>query len=154
VGDILINFDFDGNGVAINLENWDGLIWSPPQDLASTGKGVGAVNSTSVNNPFSKPFSDGSIPTTFEENSFGEAAINVTAALPTADATLRNVWMRTRSSASSTNATLGDVVQPVPIDIPLKGEIKGTKFNDLNANGTQDTGATARLSSRPATTEP
>jgi uncharacterized repeat protein (TIGR01451 family) len=162
-GDLLITYNFPGSGApSIGLLSWSTAItpnnWVNPQtgavgspeDLSGSNLGVGAVNTSgSVTNPFNStsnpfqakvPFIDGSNTQSFAAGSFGEAAIDLTAALPSAAGNaFHQVYMSTRSS-SSYNSNLEDVIKPVPIDIPLKGEIRGTVFNDLNANGTQDPG--------------
>src|SRR5262249_57313677 len=71
---------------------------------------------------------------------FGEAAIDLTAALPAGSkGTFNWVSMTTRSS-SSYNSNLEDVIKPFSIVIPLQGDIRGNVFEDLNANGIQGAG--------------
>ena len=108
------------------------------------------VNATTVDNPFSKPnnpfntqnnfsgqpipFSDGTLQPQFTPGLFGEAAIDLTKALPaSANGTFNWVYMSTRSSSSPTSS-LKDIVQPYSVVIPLVSDIRGTVFNDLNAN--------------------
>src|SRR5262249_24333289 len=153
-GDLLTNYNFGGSGApSIGLLTWRGTATSgnwvnpitkavgTPEDLSGSGLGVGAVNAGTVGNPFSGtgnpygaslPFADGSNPTTFAAGAFGEAAIDLTAALPPgSNATFNWVSMSTRSS-SSYNSNLEDVVKPFSIVIPLKGDIRGNVFEDLN----------------------
>src|SRR5205085_122455 len=107
-----------------------------PKDLASSGFAVGAVNAGTVNNPFPAT----GYPTSFASFTFGEAAINLSQALGySASSTFHQVYMSTRAS-SGYNSSLKDVVKPFSILVPLKGDISGTKFQDLNASGIQDNG--------------
>ena len=147
-GDLLITFDFSSSAVQIGLLKWSGNDtagnWvnpdtnavGVPKDLASSGFAVGAVNSGTVNNPFPAT----GYPASFASLTFGEAAINLSQALGySASSTFHQVYMSTRAS-SGYNSSLKDVVKPFSILVPLKGDISGTKFQDLNANGIQDSG--------------
>jgi uncharacterized repeat protein (TIGR01451 family) len=160
-GDLLVTYNFSSSTASIGLLEWSGTSTSGswvnpttkavgvPEDLTGSGLGFGAVNAGPVNNPFSgtsnpygvsKPFSDGSNPTTFAAGTFGEAAIDLTAALPVGSSSTFNwVYMSTRSSSSYTS-NLEDIVKPFQIVIPLKGDIRGNVFNDVNADGVQNTG--------------
>jgi uncharacterized repeat protein (TIGR01451 family) len=147
-GDLLITFDFNSGSVQIGLLKWTGNDtagnWVNPStsavgvplDLTSSGYAMGAVNSGTINNAFPAT----GFPTTFAAQTFGEAAINLSQALGfNSGATFHQVYMSTRSS-SGYNSSLKDVVKPFNIVVPLKGDVSGTKFEDLNANGIQDPG--------------
>ncbi len=130
-GDVLITYDFSGSGnPTLGLLKWvtsgstsqcfsgNSLpCWGNRVNLSAAGFAEGAVNSATV----SDPIANVSLPA----NTFGEAAINLTAGVFPAGTceALGSVFLKSRAS-SSFPAEVKDFVAPQPVDIANCGEIK------------------------------
>ncbi|HEX6524946.1 MAG TPA: prealbumin-like fold domain-containing protein [Streptosporangiaceae bacterium] len=154
-GDLLVTFDFGGSGAPVlSLAKW---VTSGPasQCVASNslpcwGNQVtltgdvaqGSVNSATVSDSVLLP----SDPVSLPAGTFGEAAINLTAAgvfpAGTCEA-FGSAMMSSRSSASFT-AELKDFIAPVPVNISNCGEVKVIKHTDPRGLN-QDFGYTSNL---------
>jgi Prealbumin-like fold domain len=137
-GDILITFDFGGSGAPVlGLLKWvtSGATsqcfatnslpcWGNRVNLSVAGFAEGAVNSVTVNDPIANV----SLPA----NTFGEAAINLTAAgvfpAGTCEA-LGSVFLKSRASASFP-AEVKDFVAPQPVNISNCGAITVIKHTN------------------------
>ena len=150
-GDVLITFDFGGSGVPVlSLSRWiisgDASLceannatpcWSRLQDLTASGVANGAVNSTNVVdwNPPGAPrtlaggvSNNGSVSSTF-----GEAAINLTAAqvFPSNRcAHFGSAMLKSRSSGQSFTSSLKDFIAPIPVNIANCGSVIIRKVTD------------------------
>jgi hypothetical protein len=130
-GDILITFDFGGSGAPVlGLLKWvtsgptsqcfsaNALpCWGNRVNLSAAGFAEGAVNSTTVTDPIANV----SLPA----NTFGEAAINLTAAGVFPSGTceaLGSAFLKSRASASFP-AEVKDFVAPQPVNISNCGNI-------------------------------
>jgi hypothetical protein len=140
-GDILITFDFGGSGAPVlGLLKWvtSGATsqcfsanslpcWGNRVDLSAAGFAEGAVNSTTVTDPIANV----SLPA----NTFGEAAVNLTAAgvfpAGTCEA-LGSAFLKSRSSASFP-AEVKDFVAPQPVNISNCGTVNIHKQDDVGA---------------------
>jgi hypothetical protein len=130
-GDILITFDFGGSGSPVlGLLKWvtSGAAsqcfsanslpcWGNRVDLSAAGFAEGAVNAVTVTDPIANV----SLPA----NTFGEAAVNLTAAgvfpAGTCEA-LGSAFLKSRASASFP-AEVKDFVAPQPVNIANCGKI-------------------------------
>jgi hypothetical protein len=137
-GDVLITFDFGGSGSPVlGLLKWvttgatsqcfsaNALpCWGNRVNLSAAGFAEGAVNSVTVNDPIANV----SLPA----NTFGEAAINLTAAgvfpAGTCEA-LGSAFLKSRASASFP-AEVKDFVAPQPVNIANCGTINIIKHTD------------------------
>jgi hypothetical protein len=126
-GDILITFDFvkGGDKPVLGLLKWiesgpatqcfasNALpCWGSRIELSTAGFAEGSVNTGTVTDPLD---GDASLP----ELTFGEAAINLTAAGVLSGNVCRHfgrAQLRSRSSASFT-AEIKDIIAPMPVDI-------------------------------------
>jgi Prealbumin-like fold domain len=130
-GDVLITFDFGGSGnPVLGLLKWvtSGATsqcfssnslpcWGNRVNLSAAGFAEGAVNSVTVTDPIANV----SLPA----NTFGEAAINLTAAgvFPAGTCTaFGSVFLKSRASASFP-AEVKDFVAPQPVNISNCGNI-------------------------------
>lgn len=145
-GDVLITFDFasGGNIVQLSLLQWlaDPTLhttaeceassrlpcWGNKIDLDAAGFADGAVNEGfTVFDPIAN--------VTLADATFGEAAINLTAAgviSSTSCIGFASAYLKSRSSDSFT-AALKDFVAPAPVSITQCGSIDITKVDDVNA---------------------
>ena len=155
-GDILITFDFGGSGTpTLGLLKWvtsgptsqcfsaNSLpCWGNRVNLSAAGFAEGAVNSTTVTDPIAGI----SLPA----NTFGEAAVNLTAAnvfpAGTCEA-LGSAFLKSRSSASFP-AEVKDFIAPQPVNISNCGTIKVHKVTE---NGDATFGYTTTGGLSPAT---
>src|SRR5438876_985828 len=149
-GDVLITFDFGGSGAPVlGLLKWvtSGATsqcfsanalpcWGNRVNLSAAGFAEGAVNSVTVTDPIANV----SLPA----NTFGEAAVNLTAAnvfpAGTCEA-LGSAFLKSRASASFP-AEVKDFVAPQPVNISNCGSVKIKKVDDA---GTPLAGATFTL---------
>jgi hypothetical protein len=183
-GDLLFSFDFGGSGQAVlDVRRWvvgtnspstdcDSVnsgsnvsCWSKPTDLTSTGAADGSVNGKDVidRNPPNDPRTlSGSttldnktgLPKTIS-STFGEAAINLTAAgiFPRNQCVhFGAASLKSRSSGESFTSTLKDFIAPIPVNISNCGTVivrkvtvpaGGTGFPFTSNVSTQPADATA-----------
>src|SRR5215217_5783311 len=142
-GDILITFDFGGSGAPVlGLLKWvtSGATsqcfsgnslpcWGKRVNLSAAGFAEGAVNSVTVTDPIANV----SLPA----NTFGEAAINLTAAgvfPPGTCEAFGSAFLKSRSSASFP-AEVKDFIAPQPVNISNCGTIK---IHKVTENGDAD----------------
>jgi hypothetical protein len=142
-GDLLITFDFGGSGSPVlGLLKWvtSGATsqcfsanalpcWGNRVNLSGLGEAEGAVNAVTV----SDPIANVSLPA----GTFGEAAVNLTAAgvFPTGTCTaFGSTFLKSRSSASFP-AEVKDFVAPQPVNISNCGTIVVNKVTE-NGNAT------------------
>jgi len=142
-GDILITFDFaqGGNTVILSLRTWTGSEWSAATNLTAAGYAEGAVNDEAFG-PGAVNVTDPITGKLLPPDTFGEAVINLTAAgvFPTDRCFhLGSAFVKSRSSASF-QSELKDFIAPIPIEIDNCSSISGTKFNDLDGDGSRDAG--------------
>jgi Prealbumin-like fold domain len=137
-GDVLITFDFGGSGSPVlGLLKWvttgatsqcfsaNALpCWGNRVNLSAAGFAEGAVNSVTVTDPIAN--------VSLLANTFGEAAINLTAAgvfpAGTCEA-LGSAFLKSRASASFP-AEVKDFVAPQPVNIANCGTINIIKHTD------------------------
>src|SRR5262249_15547182 len=141
-GDMLISFDFanGGNTVNLSLRTWTGSAWGTAEDLSGSGFAVGAVNDpgfgqTTVTDPIPVP------PSTLPQDTFGEAAINLSAAGvfgPGQCGSFGSAYVKSRSSASFT-AEMKDFIAPTTVHISNCPDIKVTKVADDDVISAGDT---------------
>jgi hypothetical protein len=137
-GDILITFDFGGSGnPVLGLLKWvtSGATsqcfsanalpcWGNRVNLSAAGFADGAVNTVTVTDPIANV----SLPA----NTFGEAAVNLTAAgvfPPGTCEAFGSAFLKSRSSASFP-AEVKDFVAPQPVNISNCGTIKIHKITE------------------------
>jgi hypothetical protein len=152
-GDILITFDFGGSGTpTLGLLKWvtSGATsqcfsanalpcWGNRVNLSAAGFADGAVNTVTVTDPIAGV----SLPA----NTFGEAAVNLTAAgvfPPGTCEAFGSAFLKSRSSASFP-AEVKDFVAPQPVNISNCGTItvhKVTENGDANFDYTTTGGLT------------
>jgi hypothetical protein len=155
-GDLLITYDFGGSGTpTLGLLTWvttgatsqcfsaNSLpCWGNRVNLSAAGFAEGAVNTVTVTDPIANA--------TLPANTFGEAAINLTAAgvFPpgTCDA-FGSAFLKSRSSASFP-AEVKDFVAPQPVNISNCGTITVHKVTE---NGDADFDYTTTGGLDPAT---
>jgi Prealbumin-like fold domain len=141
LGDFLVAFDFGGSGQPVlSLYTWASSgtceisgdtppCWVFTSDLSSSGDAQGEVNSTNVTdkNPPGNPrtltgsvSSNGTISSTF-----GEAAVDLSAAGIFTGGCKRfgHVTLKSRSSGSSFNSELKDLIAPVPVSVNNCGSL-------------------------------
>src|SRR5262249_3365762 len=116
-GDVLISFDFasGGNVVNLSLRQWTGSDWGPSTNLSGARSAIGPVHSlpfgqTTVTDPISG--------TTHPQDTFGEAAIALTAAGVFNSSTcihFGSAYVKSRSSASFT-AEMKDFIAPISVN--------------------------------------
>jgi uncharacterized repeat protein (TIGR01451 family) len=138
VGDILITFDFasGGNHVDLGMRRWTGSAWGAAVDLDAAGFADGAVNNGSVIDPIAP-----GAPRTLPDNTFGEAAIDLTAsgAFPVDECFhLGSVYAKSRSSDSFTSA-MKDFIAPMKIAIASCPDVTVLKTADQATISTGDT---------------
>src|SRR6266700_1623615 len=145
-GDLLVTYDFGGSGTpTLGLLKWvtSGAAsqcfssnslpcWGNRVNLSAAGFAEGAVNATTVTDPIASPSI--SLPA----NTFGEAAVNLTAAgvfpAGTCEA-FGSVFLKSRASASF-GAEVKDFVAPVAINISNCGTIVVKKVTDPSPDPT------------------
>ncbi|HET6575913.1 MAG TPA: SdrD B-like domain-containing protein, partial [Fimbriiglobus sp.] len=139
-GDLLISFDFANGGktVVLGVRKWQASgVWGPATALTSN-VAVGAVNDPTA-------FGVGAItdPLTGQalaEGTFGEAAINLTAAdvFPPGECLhFGRAFVKSRS-ADSFSAELKDFIAPREINIDICSSIGDFVWHDLDGDGVQD----------------
>ena len=155
-GDMLITFDFGGSGSPVlGLLRWvtsgpasqcfsaNALpCWGNRVNLSAAGYAQGAVNSTTVTDPIANV----SLPA----NTFGEAAVNLTAAgvFPPGTCTaFGSAFLKSRASASFP-AEVKDFVAPKPVDIRNCGKIV---IHKVTQNGDASFGYTTTGGLSPST---
>jgi hypothetical protein len=140
-GDLLVQYLFGGNSISIQLSTWitdnstqgacatqtSAPCWGAPTDLTTAGTANGSINDASTPNSFSCATPNNKTTTGCIVNelsggnllpdTFGEAAINLTAALSGSGCeTFGSVYLKSRSSAVFTDA-LKDFIAPIPVSI-------------------------------------
>jgi hypothetical protein len=157
-GDILITFDFGGSGSPVlGLLKWvtSGAAsqcfsanavpcWGNRVNLSTAGFAEGAVNGVTVTDPIANV----SLPA----NTFGEAAVNLTAAgvfpAGTCEA-FGSAFLKSRSSASFP-AEVKDFIAPQPVNISNCGTVNIIKHTDPRGEN-QDFSYTSTIPSSPST---
>jgi hypothetical protein len=148
-GDLLVSYEPQGNDVSVILQRWVTLTADAATACARTGRldnltGVtpnfdaqGAINRAAIPN-----YLPGSYAGTIPLERFGEAALNLTQILGVA---LRDpcfsyasIWMHSRSSTAD-SSNMQDYVGPRQVGV-RSCAASGTKFHDLNGNGSRDRG--------------
>jgi hypothetical protein len=168
-GDIIVSFELQGGAGDVGVQVWkwestspgpaacpEGKIgtWTPSGMLSTDAGGntiaQGAMNTGPIANYLDfnldgdNDASTNPSPASFDSaDTFGEAALNlskVLAGLNSGDSCFNfgQLQLHTRSSQPFT-ADLKDFIAPQPI-VARSCAIEGTKYHDVNANGTQDTG--------------
>lgn len=145
-GDLLVEYQFaaGGNSVTVKLSKWvtsgacatstTAPCWGPETDLTAENVASAAINDSTTVDSFgptdcpyagaprakqqtgciSNPLDGGS---TLGPDQFGEAAVDLTAALQTTSCeTFGSAYLKSRSSAVLTDA-LKDYIAPIPVDI-------------------------------------
>jgi Prealbumin-like fold domain len=157
-GDLLITFDFGGSGSPVlGLLKWvtSGAAsqcfsanalpcWGNRVNLSAAGFAEGAVNTVTV----SDPIANVSLPA----NTFGEAAVNLTAAgvFPTGTCeAFGSAFLKSRSSASFP-AEVKDFIAPQPVNISNCGTVNIIKHTDPRGEN-QDFSYTSTIPSSPST---
>lgn len=141
VGDIMLLYYYPGNAPPILLiQRWTAAgTWSAPSDITSLGYADGRVNTGSTVVDALAPGG----PQTLPVGAFGEAGIDLTAAMATvvgsggcASFSAANVFS---SSSTSSSSSLADVVGPVPIRFSTCGTliVKKQTNPDPDPTGTQ-----------------
>src|SRR5215217_4023835 len=155
-GDILITFDFGGSGTPVlGLLKWvttgaasqcfstNALpCWGNRVNLSAAGFADGTVNAVTVTDPIANV----SLPA----NTFGEAAVNLTAAgvfPPGTCEAFGSAFLKSRSSASFP-AEVKDFIAPQPVNISNCGTIK---IHKVTENGDADFDYTTTGALTPAT---
>ena len=140
-GDLLVQYLFGGNSISIQLSTWitdngtqgacatqtSAPCWGAPTDLTSAGTANGGINDASTPGSFSCLTPNNKTTTGCVLNklsggnllpdTFGEAAVNLTAALSGSGCeTFGSVYLKSRSSAVFTDA-LKDFIAPIPVHI-------------------------------------
>src|SRR5262249_21398405 len=140
-GDMLISFDFanGGNTVNLTLHRWTaGGVWDAGVSLSSSGFAIGAVNDpafgqTTVTDPISG--------TTQPQDTFGQAALHVTAAgvsPPNSCEHFGSAYVKSRSSASFT-AEMKDFIAPTTVHISNCPDVIISKVADAPVISAGDT---------------
>src|SRR5262249_23821136 len=139
-GDMLVSFDFasGGNVVNLTLHRWLGSAWDAGVNLSSSGIAIGAVNDpafgqTTVTDPISG--------TTQPQDTFGEAAIDLTAAgvFPAGECVhFGSAYVKSRSSASFT-AEMKDFIAPITVHIANCPDVTVTQVPDAPVISAGDT---------------
>lgn len=154
VGDLLVLFEFGGSGTPmIQIATWQGTAWSTPVTLNGTSA-LASVNTGTVTDPLN---GNASLTTGL----FGDAAINLQAAGIFNSNLCENfssAYVKARSSGSSFNAELKDLISPIPVNLhscvtptvttsqtPTTGTVGSTSFTD-SATVTGVTGSVANES--------
>jgi hypothetical protein len=172
-GDILITFDFGGSGQPVlSLSRWvtSGAAsqceasnavpcWGHLQNLTASALANGAVNSTNVldfNPPGAPRTLAGSVANNGSVSStFGEAAINLTAAgvFPANRcAHFGAAMLKSRSSGQSFTSSLKDFIAPIPVNITNCGQVIIRKVTDPPSDPTTiQFGYTKSFGTDPAT---
>src|SRR5262245_28554196 len=138
-GDMLISFDFasGGNNVVLSMRRWlaSGQ-WGPETNLSAAGFAEGAVNDGfNVTDPIPP-----GAPRVLADKTFGEAAINLTAAgvFSANECThFGRAYVKSRSSASF-SAEMKDFIAPVAINIDNCPDLEVVKTPDLPVVNTGD----------------
>ena len=150
-GDLLISYEIDpsSKNVIFTAYRWTANSVGPascPEGRTGTfspvtlpmGSTQGYMN---FDAPITNYLATSTLPTTFATGTFGEGAINLTQTIGTGVDpcfSFGQVQLHTRSSSSLSSA-LQDTVDPAPL-ILRQCTASGKKFEDKNANGTQDSG--------------
>jgi hypothetical protein len=158
-GDLLITFDFSGSGSPVlGLLKWvttgatsqcfsaNALpCWGNRVNLSAAGFADGKVNDVTVTDPIPPGG-----PVTLPAGTFGEAAVNLTAAgvfPPGTCAAFGSAFLQSRSSASFP-AEVKDVVAPQPVNVSNCGQII---IHKVTENGDASFGYTTTGGLSPAT---
>jgi hypothetical protein len=135
VGDILINYDFQGGSQrpTLAIRTWNGTGWSDPDPVGSDN-GEAEVNRVALANPLAVAPS----PATAPAFTFGEAALNLTG-LGIVDegecAPFGSAYVKSRASSSFTSA-VKDFISPQAITLDNCGEIIVNKVTDPSPDPT------------------
>jgi Prealbumin-like fold domain len=144
IGDLLITYDFSGSGTpTLGLRTWTGSAWSASTPLDASNS-ESAVNTVPINDPRISGLNPLGV------GLFGEAAINLTAALhisPNTCVALGTVFVKSRSSSSFT-AELKDFIAPIAVNVNTCGTIT---IHKLTVNGDGTFGYTTTGSLSPST---
>ena len=125
-GDLLITYDLSKGGThpVLSLRTWSGTAWGPADDLTTSGKATGSINTSPVPAAQSDGLGD------LDPRTFGEASIDLSEILPTDQcATFASVYLKSRASDSFTSA-LKDFVPPLAKTISNCGSITIHKVDD------------------------
>src|SRR5918998_5189017 len=151
-GDIIVSYQVSGNSPDVILQKWTSTTSDAGTGCAKTGtltdyiavvdnvNAQGAVNPAPIQNYLasSYPWPGNVIPASL----FGEASLNLTSllsgALGTPCFSFGSIWMHTRASTSD-SSNLDDYIAPRPL-LVRNCSAAGTKFHDLDADGTKDAG--------------
>jgi hypothetical protein len=139
-GDLLVEYQFGGNTIAIKVSHWltDNLTdacalsgsapcWGPETNLTALNEANGAINDSTTVDSFSCLSPNGKMVAgcitnelssgTLQADTFGEAGIDLTAALSSSNCTtFGSAYLKSRSSAVLTDA-VKDYIAPVPVNI-------------------------------------
>jgi hypothetical protein len=133
VGDLLVNYDFQGGAQTptLALRTWTGTAWSDATPLAAP-VAEAEVNRVAVLDPLTDPDS------TLAAFTFGEAAINLTAAGvidPNECTGFSSAYVKSRASDAFTSA-VKDFIAPQPVEIDTCGTIIIEKVTDPSPDTT------------------
>jgi hypothetical protein len=148
-GDVLVSYEPEGNDVDVVIQRWVTLATDPDTGCATRGRldehaafrpnidAQGAINSSAIAARL-PGFYDGTVPA----GRFGEAALNLSrifeGGFDDACFSFGSVWLHSRSSTSE-SSNLQDYVAPEGLAVRTCAA-SGTKFHDLNGNGSRDSG--------------
>jgi hypothetical protein len=141
-GDILVNYDFQGGAQkpTLAIRTWlAGGVWSGPTAIA-TPIGEAEVNRVALPNPLAA----GPSPTTAPAFTFGEAAIDLTAAgvIPPGDCSpFSSAYVKSRASNAFTSA-VKDFIAPEAVSLDTCGTIVVEKVTDPASDTTTEFGFT------------
>jgi hypothetical protein len=125
-GDLLIEYHLDNGGAVatLSLKEWTGTAWGTTQPLAS--KSIGAINTAAIlaaNSGGLGPLSP---------RTFGEASIDLSAALGTDECvTFGSAYLKSRSADSFTSA-VKDFIAPQRVTVTNCGEVVINKTDDAD----------------------
>ena len=135
VGDILINYDFQGGSQrpTLAIRTWSGTDWSAPTAVGSAN-GEAEVNRVALANPLAVAPSPANAPAF----TFGEAALNLTGLGIVAEgecAPFGSAYVKSRASDAFTSA-VKDFIAPQEITLDTCGEIIVNKVTDPSPDPT------------------
>ena len=124
IGDLLIEYHLENGGVAatLSLREWNGSAWAGETPL--TGKAIGSINSTLI------AAADSGGLGSLDPRTFGEASINLTEVLGTAQCvTFGSAYLKSRSS-DSFSSEIKDFIAPEPVSVTNCGSVEIVKKDD------------------------
>jgi hypothetical protein len=148
-GDLLVSYEAQGTAVSVLLYRWVTSEADPETGCATTGgleSVTGLTPNTDAQGAVNASPIDAQLPGAYTESvprrRFGEAALNLTEILGDALGnpcfSFGSIWMHSRSSRSYFS-NMQDYVAPEAVAV-RSCAASGTKFHDLNANGSRDDG--------------